>query len=136
MQETRVRSLGQEDALQKEIANCPCILAWRILWTEEPCGLQSVGFAESQAQLSDSLWCGGGGLGTKSCPTLVTPWSVARQAPLSMGFSRQKHWSGLPCAPPGNPPDAGVEPVSFMSLALAGRFFTTRATWEAKTSDY
>ena len=39
---------------------------------------------------------GGGGLVTKSCPTLVTPWTVARQAPLSMGFSRQKYWSGLP----------------------------------------
>ena len=39
---------------------------------------------------------GGGGLVTKSSPTLATPWTVARQAPLSMGFSRQEYWSGLP----------------------------------------
>ena len=47
-----------------------------------------------------------------------------------MGFSRQEYWSGLPCHPPGDLPDAGVEPVSLMSPALAGSFFTTSATWE------
>ena len=41
---------------------------------------------------------GGGGVVAKSCPTLVTPWTVAGQAPLSMGFSRQEYWSGLPFA--------------------------------------
>ena len=40
----------------------------------------------------------------------VTPWTVAQQAPLSMGFSRQEHWSGLPCPPPGDLPDPGLEP--------------------------
>ena len=45
----------------------------------------------------------------------VTPWTVARQAPLSMGFSRQEFWSGLPCPPPGDLPDPGVE---FRSPAL------------------
>ena len=44
---------------------------------------------------------GGGCLATKSCPTLVTPWAVARQVPLSMGFSRQEYWSGLPFPSPG-----------------------------------
>ena len=44
---------------------------------------------------------GGGGLATKSCPTLGTPWTVACQAPLSMGFSRQEYWSGLPFPSPG-----------------------------------
>ena len=44
--------------------------------------------------------CCGGGLVTKLCPTLVTPWTVACQAPLSMGFSRQEHWSGLPFPSP------------------------------------
>ena len=52
----------------------------------------------------------------------VTPWTAARQAPLSVGFSRQEHWSGLPFSPPGNLSRTGVEPVS---PALAGRFFTT-----------
>ena len=46
----------------------------------------------------------------------ATPWTVARQAPLSMAFSRQEYWSGLPFLPPGDPPDPGVEPVSPASL--------------------
>ena len=58
----------------------------------------------------------------------VTPWIIAHQAPLSMGFSRQEHWSGLPCPSPGDLPDPGIEPVSLMSSALAGMFFTTSAT--------
>ena len=58
---------------------------------------------------------GGGGscdLVTKLCPTLVTPWTVACQAPLSMGFSRQEYWSGLPFPSPGDLPDPGIEPGS------------------------
>ena len=42
----------------------------------------------------------------------VTPWTVARQAPLSMGFSRQEYWGGLPCLPPGDLPHLGIEPRS------------------------
>ena len=56
---------------------------------------------------------------------------VAHQAPQSMGFSRQEYWSRLPCSPPGDLPDPEIEPASFMCTALAGSFFTTRATWEA-----
>ena len=55
----------------------------------------------------------------------VTPWTIARQAPLSMGFSRQEHWSGLPYPPPGFIPNPGVKPVSLMSPALTDGFFTT-----------
>ena len=51
------------------------------------------------------------------CGTL---WTVAHQAPLSTGFSRQEYWSGLPCPPPGNLPKPGIETVSLMSPALAG----------------
>ena len=47
---------------------------------------------------------------TQSCLTLLTQWTVAHQAPLSMGFSRQEYWSGLPCPPPGDLPDPGIEP--------------------------
>ena len=61
----------------------------------------------------------------------ATPWTVAHQAPLSMGFSRQEYWSGLPCPPPGDLPDPGIEPRFLTSPALAGEFFTTNATWEA-----
>ena len=49
---------------------------------------------------------------TQSCLTLVTPWTVAHQTPLSMGFSRQEYWNGLPHPPPGHLPGPGVEPVS------------------------
>ena len=64
----------------------------------------------------------------------VTLWTVARQASLSMGFSRQEYWSGLPCPPPGGLPHPGIEPASLMSPALAGGFFTTSSTWEALNS--
>ena len=63
-------------------------------------------------------------------------WTVALQAPLSMGFSRQEYWSGLPCPPPRDLPDPGMEPVSLMSPALTGRFFTPSATWEALYNVY
>ena len=63
----------------------------------------------------------------------ATVWTLAHQAPLSVGLSRQKYWSGLPRPPLGDLPDPGIEPVSPISLALAGRFFTTSTTWEAHT---
>ena len=66
----------------------------------------------------------------------VTPWIVAHQAPLFMGFSRLEYWSGLPCPPPGDLPNPGTEPGSLMSPALSGRFFTTSATWDAQTKAY
>ena len=53
---------------------------------------------------------------------------VACQAPMSLGFSRQEYWNGLPCPPPRNLPDPGIEPESFMSPALAGGFFSTSIT--------
>ena len=48
-----------------------------------------------------------------------------------MGFPRQEYWSGLPCPPPGDLHDPGIEPVSLPAPALAGGFFITRVTWEA-----
>ena len=60
----------------------------------------------------------------KSCMT-ATPWTVARQGPLSLEFSGQEYWSGLPFPPPGDLPDPGMEPASLVSPALVGRFFTT-----------
>ena len=55
----------------------------------------------------------------------VIPWSVASQAPLSMGFFRQEYWSRLSFPPPEDLPDPEIEPVFLVSLALAGGFFTT-----------
>ena len=75
-------------------------------------------------------------LGCFSCVQLiVTLQTIACQAPLSMGFSRQEYWSGLPCLHPGDLPNPGIEPVSLMSPALAGRFLTTSATGEPYDSD-
>ena len=59
----------------------------------------------------------------------VMPWTAIHQAPLSMGFSRQEYWIGLPCSPPGVLLDPGIKPESLMSPALADRFFTPRASW-------
>ena len=56
-----------------------------------------------------------------------TPWTVAQQAPLSMGFSRQDYWSGLTFPPPGDLPDPGIEPAS---PALAGGSFTSEEPGE------
>ena len=61
----------------------------------------------------------------------MTLWTAAHQTPLSMGFSRQEYWSGLPRPSPGDLPDPGAEPASLKSPALAGRFFTASAIWEA-----
>ena len=57
-----------------------------------------------------------------------TLWTAAHQAPLSMGFSRQEYRRGLPCPPPRDLPDPGIEPTSLMSPASAGGFFTTTTT--------
>ena len=55
---------------------------------------------------------GGGGLVAKLCLILFTPWTVAHQAPLSMGFSRQEYWNGLPFFSPGDLPNPGIKPIS------------------------
>ena len=61
----------------------------------------------------------------------VMSWTVARQSPLSIGFSWQEYWSGMPFLPPGDLSDPGIKPKS---PALAGRFFTTSTTWETLSS--
>ena len=67
-----------------------------------------------------------------SCVRLFeTPWTVAHQASLSMGFPRQEYLRGLPCPPPRDLPNPEIESESLMFPALAGEFFITSATWEA-----
>ena len=61
----------------------------------------------------------------------VTPWTVARQGRLPVGFSSKEHWTGLPCPPPGDLPEPGIKPGSLTSPVLAGELFTTSTTWEA-----
>ena len=62
----------------------------------------------------------------------ATSWTKAHQAPLSMGFSKQEYWNGLPFPSPKDLHDPGTDPASLRSPALAGGFFTTSATWEAQ----
>ena len=135
MREIRVQSLDQEDPLEKEIAIYSSILAWRILWTEKPSRLQSMGSQRvghdwATEQWQNASWVtfniffilyylvkttklsGGGGLVAKSCPTLATPWTVVYQAPLSMEFSRQEYWSRLLFPSPGDLPNPGIKPGS------------------------
>ena len=61
----------------------------------------------------------------------ATPWTAAHQGPLSTGFSRQQYWSRLPSPTPGDVAHLGIEPMSPVSLVLAGEFLTHWVTWEA-----
>ena len=61
--------------------------------------------------------------------SIVSLWTVARQAPLSMGFSRQEYWSGLPVPPPEDLPKPRIKPTSLISTALVDRFLTTSVTY-------
>ena len=67
----------------------------------------------------------------QSCVIRLQLWTIARQAPLPMGFSRQEYWGGLPCSPPGDLPDPGIKS---RPPALASRFFTTVLPGKAYTS--
>ena len=61
---------------------------------------------------------------------------LAVQACLMVGFSRQENWNKLPCPPLVDLPDPGIKPMSLMSPALAGGFYTARATWEVPFLHY
>ena len=61
-------------------------------------------------------------MGWQSRRLFGTPWAVAHHAPLSMGFSRQEYWSGVPCSSPGDLPDPGIKPMTLASPTLAGEF--------------
>ena len=67
-----------------------------------------------------------------SSKLFATPWTVAHQAPVSMEFSRQEYWSGLPFPSPGDLPDPERDQMCLGPFILAGRFFTTGGTWEGQ----
>ena len=73
---------------------------------------------------------------TQWCLSLVTTWTVAHQVSLSMEFSRQEYWNGLPLPSPGDLPDPGIEPAFLASPALAGGFFTTEPSEKPRFSVY
>ena len=91
-------------------------------WTNMRCTILSIRVTEEDMTYYHSFSC---------VQLFAMLWTVALQAPLSLGFSRQEYWNGLPCHPPGDLPNPGTEHVSLTSSALAGGFFTTSATWEA-----
>ena len=66
----------------------------------------------------------------------ATPWTVAPQAPLSMGFSRPEYWSGLPFPSPGDLPDPGTEPMSPLSPALQADSLPTKPLGKPKGGGY
>ena len=123
-------ALGQEDPLEKGMATLSSILARRIPWTEEPGGLlsmrsQRVGhnwvsntltfILQRKKQLichNSFIWQKVKVKSLSRIRLFATPWTVAYQAPPSMGFSRQECWSELPFLSPGELPDPGIEPES------------------------
>ena len=117
LQLVQLRDRGPEQKLNQE---------WLLFCNHRHCSIRDFSFAVSNATRWDLL-CSV----AQSCLTLCDPWTVARQVPLSMGFSRQEYQKGLPFPPPGNLPNPGIKPMSLMSPELAGRFFTTIAIQEA-----
>ena len=136
-------------AVEKEMATHSSVLAWRIPGTREPGGLPSLGSHRVGHDWGD-LAAAAAAVCVCVCVCVCVHmlscfhrvwlfailWTVALQASLSVGFSRQEYWSGLPCPPPGDLPEAGIEPMSLSSPALAGGFFTTSTTWEAQVPSY
>ena len=81
-----------------------------LCWLSLECGFRCSGCIVRLG--GNSVCCAMLCLVTQSCPTLCDPVTVARQAPLSLGFSRQEYWSGLPCLPPGDLPNPEIKPRS------------------------
>ena len=134
VRETWVWSLGGEDPLEKGMATHSSTLAWKIPWTEEPGRLPSmgshrVGHDWSALAAAAEHWVEFPLLYSRfllvtyficACVLsyfshvrlFVILWTVAHQAPLSVGFSKQEYWSWLPCPSPGDLPHPGIEPRS------------------------
>ena len=117
----------------------PVFLAWRIPGMGEPHGLRSMGSHRVRHNWSDLAAAAAAlfllhvhkGILVQMLSRVqlfATSWTMAHQAPLSIGFTRQEYWRGLPLPSLGDLPDPGME---LMSLALADGFLTTNATWEA-----
>ena len=117
MWETGVRSLCREGPLEKDMATHSSIHAWKIPWTEEPDGLQSMGW-QSRTRLSDFSSLHFTSLKWKWSHwvlSVATPWTVAYLSPPSMGFSRQEYWSGLPFPSPEKGPNPSLGPILMTS---------------------
>ena len=129
-------SCQYEDAYFHISENSINLTGWHLIFSEIQ-QLRPISFyvliklrgRERQNNLKDAGVC----VCAQSPPTLCDRMDCSPPGSSScLGFTRQEYWSGLPCPPPGDLPDPGIEPVSLMSLALAGGFFTTGTTWEAQ----
>ena len=109
-------------ALEKEMATHSSILAQRIPGTAEPGGLLSMG---SHRIRHDWSTLAAAAAVLSHVQLFESLWTIAHQAPLSMGFSRQEYWSGLPCPPPGDLPNLGIKPCIVNISCITGGFFTT-----------
>ena len=116
LQESRHQTLGGKTL--KGISTCDVICSHLI-------------FRETQAKTKYTHHNYTSAKALQSCPTFLTLWTLVLQVPLSMGFSRQEYWNGFSCPPPGESSQPRIEPISLISLAVAGGFFTPRVTWEA-----
>ena len=111
--------------MKKPLELLSTLLSWEV---KNECALW---ITWSKNQLSVPIWLSGC---ERACVLrrfshvrfFETPWTIACQAPLSVGFSRQGYWSGLSCSPPGDLPDPGIEPRSLAPPALHSGFFTTK----------
>ena len=118
MEEVWVWSLGWDNPLEEGMATHSSILAWGIPWTEEPGGLQSMRLQRlrkegSDLAVSDLIEVKWSEMKSLSRVRLfATPWTLAYQAPPSLGFSRQEYWTGLPFPSPGDLPNPGIKPGS------------------------
>ena len=116
---------------------CENVQAWQSCGSMPQCPQESL----AESRMPKNMVCGGGACVLSCVRLFAILWTVAHQAPLSMGYSRQEHWSGLTFPPPGDLPDPGIKPTSLMSPALASGFlfyfiFYHCATWKpAKEHD-
>ena len=109
-----IKSLCLRHALTAQLPHPAGLLISGLGGDGENCSMHfiSLSFWGSLSQQLCISLTNGGDLVTKSCPTLVIPWNIACQAPLSMGFSRQEYWSRLPFSSPGNLPNSEIDCTS------------------------
>ena len=112
------QSLFMLSAEMSIVQACENVQAWQSCGSMPQCPQESL----AESRMPKNMVCGGGACVLSCVRLFAIPWTVAHQAPLSMGYSRQEHWSGLSFPPPGDLPDPGIKPTSLMSPALASGF--------------
>ena len=133
MWETWVRSLGREDSLEKEMAISSSILAWKVQYTEEPGGLQSIGSQRVRHHWRDSMHAPPLTMCSVAtvCPTLWDPMDGSPPGSFVPRITPQEYWSRWPFPPSGALPHSVIKPEFPTAPALAGGILYDWATWEA-----